>query len=224
MVEYSFGNRVEAFTAGRGETLPYEVTQAHQVHGYKTAVIEKCGMTKEELDGYDSLITNLPGCAIGIRTADCIPLLMYDPVNNAVGAVHAGWRGTLVRIAQKTMVQMLEAFGTKPEDLQVAIGPGICSSCFQVGEEVVAAFKDTGFSLDGIYSWNGGKVEGDLSTGHHIDLVEANRRTLMEAGVREENIQLSEICTFEDDRFYSARRERIECGRNINAIKLLSIQ
>lgn len=220
MIEYSMGESVRAFTAGRGDALPFEVTQAHQVHGYRTAIIERPGMTREELEGYDALVTNLKGCAIGVRTADCIPVLMYDPKMEVVAAVHAGWRGTLVRIAQKTLFQMVSTFDTKPEDVRAVIGPGICRRCFQVGEEVVAAFKDTGFSLDGIYSWNGGKVEGDLSTGHHIDLIEANRRNLIEYGVLEKNISICGICTYEDESFYSARREGVQCGRNISGIIL----
>jgi len=220
MIDYVIGESVRAFTVGRGEVPPVDVIQAKQIHGYKTAVINRPGMTKEELDGYDALVTNLQGCAIGVRTADCIPVLMYDPVNRAVAAVHAGWRGTLVRITQKVVFQMSSIYGTKPEDIKAVIGPGICCRCFQVGEEVVAAFKDTGFSLDGIYFWNGGKVDGDLSTGHHIDLAEANRRSLIEYSLLERNIQVSEICTFEDSGLYSARREGKECGRNITAIML----
>jgi len=221
MIEYSIGESVRAFTAGRGEQLPYEVTQAHQVHGYRTSVIDRPGMTREELEGYDALVTNLHGCAIGVRTADCIPLLLFDPVNSAVGAVHAGWRGTLLRIGQKTIFKMTGSFGTRPEDVKVVIGPGICCRCFQVGEEVVSAFKDTGFSLDGIYSWNGGKTDGDISTGHHIDLSEANRRTLIECGVDPLNITMCEVCTYETPSLYSARREGTECGRNISGIILL---
>jgi len=221
MIEYEIGESVRAFTAGRGEALPYEVTQAHQVHSYKTAVIDRPGMTREELDGFDALITNLQGCAIGVRTADCIPVLMYDPVNRAVAAVHAGWKGTLLRISQKTLFQMQGRFGTKAKDVKVVIGPGICSRCFQVGEEVVAAFRDTGFSLDGIYTWNGAKVDKDMSTGHHINLVEANRRNLIEFGVPENNIQCCGICTYENESLYSARREGGECGRNISSIMLL---
>lgn len=221
LLRYDLGPGIEAFTAGRGVVLPYEVTQAHQVHGYKTAFVDRPGMTREELEGYDALMTNLRGCAIGVRTADCIPVLMYDPVHSAVAAVHAGWRGTLVRIVQKTILQMQNKFGTKAKDIQAVIGPGICSGCFQVGEEIVTAFKDTGFSLDGIYSWNGGKINGDMSTGHHIDLAEANRRSLVEYGVILDNIQVSGICTYEDESLYSARREGGECGRNVTSIMLL---
>jgi len=221
MVEYDLGNSVRAFTAGRGDVLPFDVTLARQVHGYRTAVIDRPGMIMDDLQGYDALVTNLRGCAVGVRTADCVPVLLYDSVHHAIAAVHAGWRGTLVRITQKTLFQMRTSYGTLPGDVIAVIGPGICGKCFQVGEEVVSAFKETGFSLEGIYSWNNGKVDGNLSTGHHIDLIEANRRTLAEYGVPEGNIILSNICTYEDERFYSARREGTECGRNVSAVVLL---
>ena len=220
MIRYNLGIGVVAFTAGRGDDLPYPVVQAHQVHGCKVAVIDRAGVTREELEGFDALVTDVPGVAIGVRTADCIPVLMYDPVHRAVAAVHAGWKGTLARISRMAIYAMNTEYGTKAEDLLAVIGPGICGGCFQVGEEVAVFFKEAGFQMDGIYSWNGAKVEGDMKTGHHLDLPEANRRLLVEEGVRPENIQVSGICTYETESLYSARREGPQCGRNINAIML----
>ena len=223
MIRYNIGIGVEAFTAGRGEELPYPVVQAHQVHGCKVAVIDQAGVTREELEGFDALVTDVPGVAIGVRTADCIPVLLYDPVHRAVAAVHAGWKGTLVRISRMAIFEMSREYGTAAEDLLAVIGPGICGACFQVGEEVAGFFKEAGFQMDGIYSWNGAKVEDDMKTGHHIDLPEANRRLLVEEGVRPENIQVSGLCPYETEGLYSARREGLQCGRNINAIMLAGI-
>ena len=220
IIEYSLGRGVQAFTAGRDAVLPCEVTVGHQVHGTAVAEVTRRGMTREDLDGYDALVTRLPGCAIGVRTADCIPVLLYDPVNRAAGAAHAGWRGTVNRIVQKTVRKMTSLYGTDPADTLSLIGPGICKDCFQVGEEVVMHFRDNGFPLDQIYSWQGVRDEG-MKGGHHLDLKEANRWLLLEAGVPEENILVSDICTYTDPRLYSARREGIECGRNITAIELL---
>ncbi len=220
MIRYEISDGVEAFTAGRGEALPYPVVQAHQVHGCEVAVIDRPGTTREELEGYDALITNVPGVAIGVRTADCIPVLMYDPVHKAVAAVHSGWRGTVARISRKAIFRMRLEYNTQAEDLVAIIGPGICGGCFQVGKEVVGVFKEAGFPLEGIYNWNGAKAEGDIKTGHHIDLVETNRRILLEEGVKPENIRISGICTYETESLYSARREGPQCGRNINAIML----
>ena len=222
ILEYRLApGRVEAFTTYRDSELPYFVVTGHQVHGTDIAVVTDPATGRDELEGYDALITNVRGCAIGVRTADCIPVLLYDPVREVVAAVHSGWKGTLNRISQKTIFKMHDLFGTDPQDLLAAIGPGICRKCFQVGEEVVNFFKGNGINIEPIYSWDGPKQEGTMKGGHHLDLIEENRILLVEAGVLEKNIQISGICTYEDTRFFSARREGRECGRNINSIKLL---
>lgn len=220
LLYYSLGPNVEAFSTMRDSVLPYFVVTGHQVHGTRIAVITDPGIGREDLDGYDALVTNLKGCAIGVRTADCIPVLLYDPNNEVVAAIHSGWKGTLNRISQKTIFKMKELFGTVPADLRAVIGPGICRKCFQVGEEVVNYFKGNGIDIEPIYFWDGPKKEG-MKGGHHLDLIEENRLLLVESGVHADNIQVSGICTYEDMRFYSARREGRECGRIINSIKLI---
>lgn len=200
--------------------LPYPVITAHQVHGFNVAVIDRPGITRDELQGYDALVTNIPECAIGVRTADCIPILLYDPVNKAVAAIHSGWKGTVQKIIHKTLGTMFNEYGTKTDDLIAAIGPGICKSHFQVGNEVVQFFKEAGFPLEKIWSFDGSWTFGDPTGGHHIDLAEANKWLLTESGLKEENIILSGICSFHDDRFYSARREGFDTGRTINAISI----
>ena len=221
LIYYDFGSRVEAFSTMRDAQLPYTVVQPHQVHGIRIARVPQDGTTREELEGYDALITNERGCAIGVRTADCIPVLLYDPVNRAVAAVHSGWRGTLNRISQKTLFKMRTEFGTKPESVKAVIGPGICRKCFQVGEEVVNYFKGNGIDLSPVYTWDGPRKEGTMQGGHHLDLIEENRLLLIESGVPASSITVSGICTYEDGRFFSARREGPKCGRIINSIKLL---
>lgn len=213
--------KVEAFTTFRDSELPYFVVTGHQVHGTEIAVVTDPDTGRDDLEGYDALMTNVKGCAIGVRTADCIPVLLYDHVNEAVAAIHSGWKGTLNRISQKTIFKMTETFGTNPEDLVAVIGPGICRKCFQVGEEVVNYFKDNGIDIEPVYSWDGPKQEGSMAGGHHLDLIEENRILLLESGVLPENITVSGLCTYEDTRFFSARREGGACGRNINVIKLL---
>jgi len=220
MIEYRIGVSVEAFTAGRGEDLPFPVIQVHQVHGCEVAVINDPSTGREELEGYDALVTDMKDCAIGVRTADCVPVLLYDPCRKAVAAVHAGWRGTLLRICRKALLEMQCQYGTLAEDVRAVIGPSICAKCFQVGEEVVSAFKDADFILDGVCSWGGERIEGNLMTGYHIDLVEVNRRILIESGVQPDNIQVSGICTYENAALYSARRDGGHCGRNISGIVL----
>lgn len=218
--EFNLGEGVRVFTAGRDAVPPCEVIVGHQVHGILVAEVNRKGMTRDELVGFDGLVTNLQGCAIGVRTADCIPVLIYDPVRRTVGAAHAGWRGTVNRVTQKTIFKMKMLYGSKPSDMVVLVGPGISRRYFQVGEEVVSYFKENGFPLDLVYEWQGKKGE-EMNGGHHIDLKEANRWLLRESGVKEENILMSDVCTYADSRLYSARREGAECGRNINAIQIL---
>ncbi len=212
---------VEAFTTRRDSVLPYPVIQGHQVHGSRVAIIDRPETTREELEGYDAFVTNLPGVAIGVRTADCVPILLYGPKNRTIAAIHSGWKGTVQMISRKVIGILEDKYGTKPSDILAAIGPCIGPDSFQVGEEVAAVFKDAGFPMDRIWQFMGPKGKKPMEGGHHIDLPEACQWTLLEAGVPEENIQICGIDTYRDPSFYSARREGIECGRNINAIKIL---
>ena len=219
LLKYSLGPCVEAFTTMREAHLPYPVLCGHQVHGYKVGVVDREGMTREDFEGYDALVTNMP-VAIGVRTADCIPVLLHDPVNHAVAAIHAGWKGTVQKIVLYTISKMASEYHTKAEDLQAVIGPGISAKNFQVGEEVPQFFREVGFPFELIWSWDGCPVIGSMQGGHHIDLKAANKWLLEQSGVRPENIQVCDVCTYDDTRFFSARREGYECGRNINAICL----
>ena len=220
LLKYNLGEGVEAFSTQRNAVLPYPVIQGHQVHGSRVALIDRPGMTREELEGYDAFITNKPGVAIGVRTADCVPILMYDPVNRAVAAVHAGWKGTVLHISQGVIDAMQQEFGTQASDLRVVIGPAIGPDSFQVGEEVVGKFKESGFPMEEIWSFRGPGDGSPMSGGHHINLFKANRWLLEEAGVPARNIQEYGIDTYTTEAYFSARREGLECGRIINAIML----
>ena len=221
LLYYDLGPGVEAFTSRRDSTLPYPVIQGHQVHGSRVAIIDRPWMTREELEGYDAFITNLPGVAIGVRTADCVPILLYDPVRRVIAAVHSGWKGTVLKISHGVIDMMEEVFGTDPVDLRAVIGPCIGPDSFQVGEEVAEKFKDAGFPMPRIWSFHGPGDGTPMSGGHHIDLFTANEWLLQERGIRGENIRVHAIDTYQDVSFFSARREGVQCGRNINAIKLL---
>ena len=220
LLHYPLAPGIEAFTTRRDAVLPYPVIQGHQVHGTEVAIISRPGITREELEGYDAFITDLPGVAIGVRTADCVPILLYDPRNRVIAAIHSGWKGTVQKVAAKTIGILETRFKTAPEDLLAVIGPSIGPESFQVGEEVVTYFKDAGFPLSRIWSFHGTGDGSPMSGGHHIDLWQANRWILHECGLRDENIRNPEIDTYTDPSFYSARREGIACGRNINAIKI----
>ena len=220
-IEYSLHPDVSAMTVGRDSALPFPVLQMHQVHDVHVAVIDNPDITSEQLDGYDAMITNLRGLAIGVRSADCIPVLLYDPVKKAAAVVHSGWRGTVAKILYNVINKMSSTYGTIPSDVLALIGPGICADCFQVGEEVALNFKEAGFEINSLWSFRGPKTGKGMEGGHHIDLQEACRQTLVESGLKNENIQITPLCTYEDNHLlYSARKEGIECGRNITYIKI----
>lgn len=145
LLHYSLGPGVDAFTTRRESVLPYPVIQGAQVHGSNIAVIERPDTTRDELQGYDAFITHLPGVSIGVRTADCVPILLSDPRNRVIAAIHSGWKGTVQKIALKTIRMMETKFKTNPGDLVAVIGPSIGPLSFQVGEEVATMFKESGF-------------------------------------------------------------------------------
>lgn len=221
LLKYDIGAGGEAFTTRRDALLPYPVIQGHQVHECKVAVIDRPDMTRQDLEGYDAFVTNLLGVAIGVRTADCVPVLLYDPVKRVVAAVHAGWKGTVLQISQKVLEVMALKYGTVFSDIKAVIGPAIGPDSFQVGLEVAEKFKAAGFPMDDIWTFRGAGDGRPMTGGHHIDLFKANRWLLEQAGLLPENIQVFDIDTFTDNSFFSARREGAKCGRNINAIKLV---
>ena len=221
-INYEIHPDVCAGTVGRDEALPCPILQMNQVHDVKVAVVDRGEISPAELDGYDAMITNLPGIAIGVRTADCIPVLLYDPVKKAAAAIHSGWRGTVSKIISKTVAKMQTIYASQPSDLLAVIGPGICMDCFQVGEDVALKFKEAGFDINSVWAFQGPKTGNGMEGGHHIDLKQACRQTLLESGLKTENSQISDFCTYEDNHLlYSARKESIECGRNITYIKIL---
>ena len=183
----------------------------HQVHG--TAVREVfCGGISPDCLECDAVTTDVRGLCIGVSTADCVPVLVHDPVHHAVAAIHAGWRGTVKRIVGKTLDFMHSRYGTFAADCRAVIGPCIGVDAFEVGDEVYEAFAAEGFSMDAI------AVRYDK---YHIDLVECNRLQLTEMGLLSENIQLSGVCTFTQySDFFSARRLSIHSGRLLTGIMM----
>lgn len=159
----------------------------------------------------DGVVTDLPGVVLTAFGGDCPPVYIADPVRGAIGLVHAGWKGTLGRIPEVAIAQMVVHFGSEPSDLYAAIGPGICRDCYEMGDEIYEAFeKNWGReSADRILSrYPAGDAEKDLypEGKYHLDLREANRMTLLGAGVREDRIAVSNICTMcNKDVFYSYR-------------------
>ena len=221
LLAYDLGSGVEAFSSRRDSTLPYPVICGHQVHGTEVAIVDRPDLTREDLEGYDALITALPGLAVGVRTADCVPVLLYDPGKRVVAAIHSGWKGTVQKISPKALALLTQQFGCRPADIRAAIGPCIGVESFQVGAEVVDRFREQGFPMDEIGRFASGHPEIPMHDGHHIDLVRANLWLLEGSGIRPGNIQVAGIDTYRDTSFFSARREGTACGRTINAIKMI---
>ena len=203
------------------EALPGnpELIIPHQVHKTEIAVIGDdflsldAAARKERLEGIDALVSACKGICLCISTADCIPVLCYDSRNQVIAAVHAGWRGTVARIVEKTLAQMQGCYGTDPADVHAVIGPGISLQSFEVGDEVYDAFSVAGFDMDRIarrYSkW-------------HIDLWEANRLQLVSKGVSPAHIEVSGVCTYlQNEDFFSARRLGIRSGRILTGIMIV---
>jgi len=186
----------------------------------------------------DALVTATPGLLIAVQAADCIPILLADPEHRVVAAVHAGWRGTLKRIAEKTVGRMRMLFGTRPEKIIAAIGPGIGRCCYEVGPEVAkefaSQFENARDWFDGPYdALSSGEDPNPLPwltmipPGHQpppptvqLDLHAANRGILESAGVAAKNISVSELCTScRTELLFSYRREKIT-GRLMAAIRI----
>lgn len=181
----------------------------------------------------DASASNQPGILLAIQTADCVPILLVDPKKRAVGAVHAGWRGTLARIAQKTIGRMQQEFASKPSDLLAAIGPSIGPCCYEVAADFVtkftAQFADAPEYFDEPVSgdepnplqWLNMRPPGHQPPAKNVrlDLRKANRSQLLAAGLRAQNIFTSELCTAcRTDLLFSYRREGPPTGRLIAAI------
>jgi YfiH family protein len=166
-----------------------------QIHSARALAVEQAGCAGEG----DALVTSSPGLLVSVRSADCYPILLADTKHRAVAAVHAGWRGTAGQVVLETVARMRDQFGTSPADIVAAIGPGIGKCCYEVGAEV-------------------GRLFG-LEGAGRIDLAEANRCQLIDAGVDDPRIDVLGGCTRCDAaRFYSFRRENEQAGRMISYI------
>lgn len=164
------------------------------------------------LEGVDALITKERRICIGVSTADCIPVIIYDSENHAAATIHAGWRGTVKRIAAKAVDEMKRTFLSHPESLKAVIGPGISAAAFEVGDEVYEEFVSYGFNMNEI---------GCRKGKWHIDLPKCNILQLIDAGVKEENITDTRICTYNNaEDYFSARRLGIKSGRIFTGIVL----
>lgn len=193
----------------------------HQTHSDKVFCVDESiiSMSAEQrkaaLEGVDAVITSLRGVCIGVSTADCIPVLLYDAATHSVAAIHAGWRGTMRRISANAIEMMRQEYGSRASDMKAVIGPGISLKNFEVGDEVYEQFASAGFDMLAI---------AEKYNKWHLDLWECNRQILLNCGLKEENIHVERVCTYDNtDSFFSARVEQKgteKCGRNFNAIMI----
>ena len=240
-LEYNLGEKVRAFTTTHEVNtrrthpeplvnlsgIPIErIVIPHQVHDTHCLLIDDTFLqlpTEERaacLEGIDAVITALPHTLLCISTADCIPVIIYDTAHHAAANIHAGWKGTVQRIVEKTFVQMQHTFGTQAQDCRAIIGPGISLQSFEVGDEVYERFHSNGFDMNSIARRYPDTKNPDKEK-WHINLPLCNQQQLMHCGIFKENIYVSDICTFRDTNYFSARREGVETGRNMTCLTLL---
>jgi polyphenol oxidase len=217
--------------------IPWPSVNMRQVH---SSVIHRVDQLPAPLIHGDGVVSNRAGFVLSVRVADCLPVLLADPVHRAVGAFHAGWRGTLARIVEKGVGELRRNFGSDPAEMKAAIGPGIHRCCYEVSEDLRDQFASQFVYASQLFEerFDSDPVRkkypllfmnmrppghGDPPRSLHLDLVEANRRQLHAAGVREENIWISDLCTScRTDILFSHRKEKGVTGRMIGAIAIKS--
>ena len=217
---------------GRDRKL-WPLVTMRQVH---SDIIHRVTEAPETHLAGDGLVTDTPGLVLAVQTADCFPVVLVDQERHAVGVFHAGWRGTVKRIVEKGVGEMRRFFGTEPQDIQAAIGPGIHACCYQVGEEVRTKFEsqfEYGSELfretkesDEIHErypllFLTARAPGhsELPSKLFLDLVEANRRQLEAVGVPRKNVSASELCTScRSDLLFSHRADKGMTGRMMAAV------
>lgn len=183
-----------------------KVFTVRQVHGNRVLAISARNIPQSgpwpEADG---LVTKTPGIALTIRTADCLPVFIFDPKQKCIGLVHAGWRGASQHIVKNCLKAMQDNWGCHAADLLVAFGPAIRSCCYEVGEEFLDIFPHEVTKKKGVF---------------HLDLPLVNKKQLLESGVAGSKIFDSLKCTVCNDRFFSYRREGQSAGRHLSLLML----
>ncbi len=186
----------------------YRLTTRWQVHGDDVCIVETEKAIADTEEKYDGLVSQMSNLLLGVKTADCVPVLLGDPRSRAFAAIHAGWRGSLQSIVPKAIKLMKKQFATKPEEIVCAIGPAAGGENYEVGDDVISGFKKNFSYADSLLTVT--------RPGHaKIDLHIANKRQLVDAGVSENNIFTAPYCTMErNDLFFSYRLERKRLGKS----------
>ncbi len=224
------------FVTAVTKTSTTPLVTLQQIHSSIVQLVGKADAGEQATHKADGMMTNEPGILLGIQTADCIPVLVADRKKRAVAAFHAGWRGTLKRIVESGVGRMRLEFGSRPEDLIAAIGPGIGACCYAVGEEVRMEFESQFIYASELFSevFDSNPIKekypllfmtarapghSNIGPGLHLDLVEANRRQLLDAGLKPGNIFIQGDCTScRTDRYFSHRADHGFTGRSLSVI------
>ena len=178
--------------------------QTHTTNVHKVTLDNR----NENLQDVDGLITDVPGICLVTSYADCVPLYFLDPIHRAIGLSHSGWRGTVGKIGETTLRKMAEEYGTEAEDVIVAIGPSICQDCYEVSEDVIDQFKEAFHSKH----WNDLFYQ-KVNRKYQLNLWKANEIILLEAGVKGENIAVTNVCTCcNSETLYSHRASKGQRG------------
>jgi len=201
-LEHGFGTRLSEDWNQRPDWVAL-----NQIHSDRCLYADgtACGRIGEG----DALFTDVPGAALAVRTADCVPLLIVDPHRRAAAVVHAGWRGTALAIASRAVQALADRFGSSPADLEAVLGPAIGPCCYEVGPEVAAQFQP----------WF--PERSDLNGPARLDLWEANRRQLLEAGLDPPRVHAVSQCTrCHPALFHSYRRDGEKAGRMVSGLRI----
>lgn len=186
-----------------------EVVYLSQVHGSDVAIYNGDNSLKNS-DG-DGIVTDNKDTIIGVFTADCVPVILVDPVKNIISAVHSGWKGTFMDIAAHAVDKMVDNYNSRPEDIKVFIGPHNRVCCYEVSEDLIRKFKENEIFSD-----------GDISEGRNLNLAECIKIGLRKKGIKEENITDLEICTYcnKEHELFSYRHEGQQYGRMFSFIMI----
>jgi YfiH family protein len=185
----------------------WQLTAVWQMHSADIRTVRDKEDARSDEERCDALTTDAPGILLAVKSADCVPVLLGDKRTGACAAVHAGWRGTVARIVERTIERMNKEYGTRAEDVRAAIGPAAGACCYEVGAEVIEAFRSNFREADSLFR--------PTREGHAlIDLHRANSNQLVQSGVSADRIHIAPFCTMcRTDLFFSYRREKSLYGR-----------
>jgi YfiH family protein len=200
-----------ASVAQAAGVAPTQLWRMRQVHGCEVFTVNGAGSASPP--EVDAIVTNRDDVALAVQVADCVPLLLADPRTGAVAATHAGWRGTAANVARATVGRLVRDYGVQPTDLIAAIGPSIGACCFQVGPDVRDAFLNTDAQAARWFA-------PDVGDRLRLDIWQANRDQLVEAGLDPARVHVAALCTATHlEHFFSYRREQQSTGRMLGVVR-----